>query len=44
MANTPDAPSYNNKQTSGVYCYAATINDLRPCFAKLASEILRISK
>lgn len=44
MANTADAPAYNNKQPSGVYCYAATINDLRPCFAKLASEILRISK
>lgn len=44
MANTADAPQYNSKQPSGIYCYAATINDLRPCFAKLASEILRISK
>ncbi|TXI86150.1 vWA domain-containing protein [Cupriavidus sp. Marseille-Q8015] len=44
MANTSDAKLYNNQQPSGIYCYAATINDLRPCFAKLASEILRISQ
>lgn len=44
MANSTDAKQYNNKQPSGIYCYAATVNDLRPCFAKLASEILRISK
>lgn len=44
MANTPDASAYNKSQPSGIYCYAKTINDLRPCFSKLASEILRISQ
>jgi len=44
MANTPDAPQYNANQTSGMYCYAKTINDLKPCFTQLASAILRISK
>ncbi|MGO4331834.1 VWA domain-containing protein [Cupriavidus sp. 2TAF22] len=44
MANTIDAPLYNKNQTSGVYCYAKTIDNLKPCFSKLASEILRISK
>lgn len=44
MANTADATGYNKNQPTGIYCYAATINDLRPCFSKLASEILRISQ
>lgn len=44
MANTTDATTYNKNQPTGVYCYAKTINDLRPCFSKLASEILRISQ
>ncbi|WP_454720333.1 MULTISPECIES: VWA domain-containing protein [Cupriavidus] len=44
MANTTDAPLYNKNQTSGVYCYAKTIDNLKPCFSKLASEILRISR
>ncbi|CAG2156821.1 vWA domain-containing protein [Cupriavidus numazuensis] len=45
MANTADSGKmYNPNQPSGIYCYAKTINDLKPCFSKLASEILRISK
>ena len=44
IANTSDATRYNTNQPTGIYCFAATVNDLRPCFAKLASEILRISK
>lgn len=44
MANTADANTYNAAQPTGVYCKAATINDLKPCFSKLASEILRITK
>jgi Mg-chelatase subunit ChlD len=46
MANTPDslARCYNPKQPVGVYCYAATPADLKPCFSQLASQILRISK
>ena len=46
MANSADAPArcaVPNKQV-GVYCYAATQADLTPCFSKLASAILRISK
>ena len=46
MANTPDslARCYNPSQPVGVYCYAATPADLKPCFSQLASQILRISK
>lgn len=44
MANTADSNCYNASQPVGVYCFAATTNDLKPCFAKLASEILRIAK
>lgn len=46
MANTADSPSrcYSPKQPVGVYCYAATPADLKPCFSQLASQILRISK
>ncbi|MRW87496.1 VWA domain-containing protein [Pseudoduganella sp. FT26W] len=46
MANSVDAPArcYNAAKPVGVYCYAATQADLTPCFSKLASAILRISK
>lgn len=46
MANTTDSLSrcYNAAKPVGVYCYAATQADLTPCFSKLASAILRISK
>jgi Flp pilus assembly protein TadG len=46
MANAVDAPArcYNANKPVGVYCFAATQNDLTPCFSKLASAILRISK
>ncbi|MFM0042249.1 VWA domain-containing protein [Paraburkholderia sediminicola] len=46
MANTPDslARCYNPKQPVGVFCYAATPADLKPCFSQLASQILRISR
>nr|WP_315399683.1 vWA domain-containing protein [uncultured Duganella sp.] len=46
MANATDAPSrcFKPEQKIGVYCYAATQADLTPCFSKLASAILRISK
>ncbi|EEF25458.1 conserved hypothetical protein [Ricinus communis] len=46
MANAVDAPArcYNPAKPVGVYCFAATQNDLTPCFSKLASAILRISK
>ena len=46
MANVADGPSrcYNPAQRVGMYCYAATDADLTPCFSKLASAILRISK
>jgi hypothetical protein len=35
---------YNPKQPVGVYCSALTPADMTPCFSKLASEILRITK
>jgi Flp pilus assembly protein TadG len=46
MANSVDSPTrcYNPAKPVGVYCYAATSADLTPCFSKLASAILRISK
>jgi Flp pilus assembly protein TadG len=46
MANTVDAPQRCQKpnQPVGMYCYAATDNDLTPCFSRLASAILRITK
>jgi len=46
MANVSDAPSncYNPAKPNGMYCYAATEADLMPCFSRLASAILRITK
>lgn len=46
MANSTDAPArcFNAAKPVGVYCFAATQSDLTPCFSKLASAILRISK
>ncbi|WP_161051862.1 vWA domain-containing protein [Duganella margarita] len=46
MANSPDAPArcLNTAKPVGMYCYAATASDLTPCFSKLASAMLRISK
>lgn len=46
MANTLDAKSTCRKpaEPAGLYCYAATESDLSPCFTRLASAILRISK
>lgn len=46
MANTADAPNRCRKPAEpvGLYCYAATDSDLSPCFTRLASAILRISK
>ena len=46
MANSIDAPSRCSRPNKpvGVYCYAATQSDLTPCFSKLASAILKITK
>ena len=46
LANVADslARCYKPTQPVGMYCYAATTADLTPCFSKLASAILRISK
>ena len=46
MANTSDAIARcrKPKEPIGQYCYAATESDLSPCFTRLASAILRISK
>lgn len=51
MANTgsavPDslpARCHDPAKPQGIYCYAATEDDLQPCFSQLASEILRLTK
>ena len=46
MANVADAPArcYNPDKPVGMYCFAATETDLTPCFSRLASAILRITK
>ena len=44
MANTPDSAAHDPGQPTGVYCYAATADDLAPCFSRLASEIMRITR
>jgi Flp pilus assembly protein TadG len=44
MANTKDSDTYNASQPSGIYCYAKTTDDLKPCFDRIASAILRITK
>lgn len=46
MANVADAPArcYNPAKPVGMYCYAATESDLTPCFSRLASAILRITR
>jgi len=44
LANTKDSDTYDPNQPSGVFCHAETIDALGPCFDKLASEILRITK
>lgn len=46
MANTPDSPArcYNPDKPVGLYCYAATETELTPCFTRLASAILRITR
>ncbi len=46
MANVADGPArcYNPNKPVGMYCHAATQADLTPCFSRLASAILRISK
>ena len=46
MANVADGPArcYNPQKPVGMYCHAATEADLTPCFSRLASAILRISK
>jgi Flp pilus assembly protein TadG len=46
MANAIDALARcrNTNQPTGIYCFAASVDQLAPCFSRLASEILRISK
>lgn len=48
MANTEDAPARCRAagagQPVGIYCHAATVADIQPCFASLASQILRITR
>ena len=43
LANSPDSDTYNPAQPAGPYCYAADATALNACFARIASEILRLS-
>lgn len=44
LANTVDSDTYNRAQPTGMYCYAKTAQDLKPCFDRIASMILRITR
>jgi Flp pilus assembly protein TadG len=46
MANTPDALARCRAPSEpvGTYCWAANEDYLKPCFSKLASEILRLTR
>lgn len=44
LANTADSDTYNRAQPTGMYCYAKTSHDLKPCFDRIASMILRITR
>ena len=46
MANAADAPAACRApgQPSGAYCHAQRADDLKPCFALLGAEILRLTR
>jgi Flp pilus assembly protein TadG len=46
MANTADAPVRCRMPTqpAGVHCHAQDVQDLKPCFAILGAEILRLTR
>ena len=44
MANDPTADTYDPSQPVGLYCYAADPEELKNCFDKVASKILRLTK
>ena len=46
MANTADAPVRCRMpaQPAGVHCHAQDVQDLKPCFAILGAEILRLTR
>ena len=44
MANDPLANNYDNTKTDGLYVYAANSADLNAAFARIASEILRLTR
>lgn len=52
MANVPNdpvtgtggCPRYDANSLQGLYCYAPTTDDLKPCFSRLASEIMRLTR
>ena len=43
-ANTADSMIYDSTKPTGLYVYAADSSQLSAAFAKIASDILRISK
>ena len=44
LANTIDSDTYNPSEPTGIYCQANSTDDLKPCFDRIASAILRITK
>jgi len=44
LANSIDSDTYNKAQPTGEYCYAKSTQELRTCFDKIASKVLRITK
>lgn len=46
MANTADAPVRCRMRTqpAGVHCHAQDVQDLKPCFAILGAELLRLTR
>ena len=43
LANTTDSSTFNAGQPAGLYCHAAEVNELKECFSRIASEILRLT-
>jgi type II secretory pathway pseudopilin PulG len=43
MANTEDADTHDSGEPKGIYCHAATADDLGPCYNRIIEEIIRLT-
>jgi Flp pilus assembly protein TadG len=43
MANEEGAGTYNPNEPKGIYCHAATVDDLGPCYNKIIEEVIRLT-